>query len=277
MVPALSMLIVQQTGSSIRRHHSQRETLIGLGLNGIGRVAYLPDTPQVRGMIRKVQHLVRVKTFITEDDLNTFEGWLVYQRRDATLLTPEELEMWRRMYDEVRASSSAVPKVGKMKLSEPVPPGEYRYAVAFRDGANLWITVWVRRSPKGEFFVMMPRGNRDWDVHASYHLDGTKHIKSEGRKSAVRMGQRLDGVFRGNEHLIAFAGHGPKKVGAVCDPKAFSGVMEVPPGLLGPADGQVVIDFVEPNCEPLSWPNVVRQKVFKDAVPWVVIRIASSG
>jgi large subunit ribosomal protein L30 len=51
---------VEQTGSPIRRHHSQRETLIGLGLNRIGRVVELPDTPQTRGMIAKVRHLLRV-------------------------------------------------------------------------------------------------------------------------------------------------------------------------------------------------------------------------
>jgi large subunit ribosomal protein L30 len=51
---------VQQTGSPIRRVHQQRETLIGLGLNRIGRVRELPDTPQTRGMIAKVAHLVRV-------------------------------------------------------------------------------------------------------------------------------------------------------------------------------------------------------------------------
>jgi large subunit ribosomal protein L30 len=51
---------VEQTGSPIRRHHSQRETLIGLGLNRIGRVAEVPDTPAARGMIAKVAHLVRV-------------------------------------------------------------------------------------------------------------------------------------------------------------------------------------------------------------------------
>ncbi|MFL6796999.1 MAG: 50S ribosomal protein L30 [Xanthobacteraceae bacterium] len=51
---------VEQTGSAIRRHHSQRETLIGLGLNRIGRVAEVPDTPQTRGMLAKVKHLIRV-------------------------------------------------------------------------------------------------------------------------------------------------------------------------------------------------------------------------
>ncbi len=51
---------IEQTGSAIRREHGQRETLIGLGLNKIGRVAEVPDTPQSRGMISKVRHLVRV-------------------------------------------------------------------------------------------------------------------------------------------------------------------------------------------------------------------------
>jgi large subunit ribosomal protein L30 len=57
---AAKTIRVQQTGSSIRRRHDQKETLIGLGLNRIGRVAELPDTRETRGMIDKVRHLVRV-------------------------------------------------------------------------------------------------------------------------------------------------------------------------------------------------------------------------
>ena len=51
---------VRQTGSPIRRRHDQRETLVGLGLNRVGRVSDLPDTPATRGMIDKVKHLVSV-------------------------------------------------------------------------------------------------------------------------------------------------------------------------------------------------------------------------
>jgi large subunit ribosomal protein L30 len=51
---------IQQTGSPIRREASQRETLIGLGLNKIGRTKDVPNTPQTRGMIAKVRHLLRV-------------------------------------------------------------------------------------------------------------------------------------------------------------------------------------------------------------------------
>jgi large subunit ribosomal protein L30 len=51
---------VEQIGSPIRRRHDQRETLIGLGLNKIGRTVELKDNPSTRGMIAKVAHLVRV-------------------------------------------------------------------------------------------------------------------------------------------------------------------------------------------------------------------------
>jgi large subunit ribosomal protein L30 len=51
---------IEQTGSPMRRDHTQRETLVGLGLNKIGRSRELPDTPATRGMIHKVRHLVRV-------------------------------------------------------------------------------------------------------------------------------------------------------------------------------------------------------------------------
>ena len=57
---AAKTIKVEQIGSPIRRHHSQRSTLIGLKLNKIGRVSELKDTPAIRGMIAKVQHLVRV-------------------------------------------------------------------------------------------------------------------------------------------------------------------------------------------------------------------------
>jgi large subunit ribosomal protein L30 len=51
---------VQQIGSPIGRKSDQRATLIGLGLNKINRVSELEDTPSVRGMIAKVQHLVQI-------------------------------------------------------------------------------------------------------------------------------------------------------------------------------------------------------------------------
>ena len=54
-------LIVTQTGSAIRREAKQRATLCGLGLNKVGRTRELQDTPEVRGMIEKVKHMVKVE------------------------------------------------------------------------------------------------------------------------------------------------------------------------------------------------------------------------
>ena len=58
---AKNTVTVVQTRSAIGREGSQRKTLIGLGLNKIGRVRELEDTPAVRGMIKKVKHLVKVE------------------------------------------------------------------------------------------------------------------------------------------------------------------------------------------------------------------------
>ena len=52
---------IPQTGSPIRRDKTQRATLVGLGLNKMHRTVELDDTPEVRGMIRKVAHMVTVE------------------------------------------------------------------------------------------------------------------------------------------------------------------------------------------------------------------------
>ncbi|MDG1003976.1 MAG: 50S ribosomal protein L30 [Emcibacteraceae bacterium] len=54
-------LKVTQIGSPIRRTADQRATLIGLGLNKMHRTRELEDTPAVRGMIRKISHMVTVE------------------------------------------------------------------------------------------------------------------------------------------------------------------------------------------------------------------------
>lgn len=55
-------ITVTQTGSPIRRDYTQRQTLLGLGLKRIGQQSTLEDTPAVRGMVRKVAHLIEVSS-----------------------------------------------------------------------------------------------------------------------------------------------------------------------------------------------------------------------
>src|SRR5205807_8947496 len=83
---------------------------------------------------------------------------------------------WRcgRAFSTRRRSAVRPAPQSVMKL-QPVP-GEHRYAVAVREGSDLWLALWIRRSRKGEFFIMVPRGDRDWDVHTSYHLDGNADV-----------------------------------------------------------------------------------------------------
>jgi hypothetical protein len=162
-----------------------------------------------------------------------------------------------------------------MKL-RPVP-GEYKYAVAVREGGDLWVTLWVRRSWKGEFFIMIPRGDPSLDVHTSYHRDGALHMKSHDRKAfkSYRR-QPLTGVFRGSVDLGNYHGHGAESVGAICDATAFSGVVEVAPGVLGRAHGAVGVFLVEPGLEPPDYAlthEIVTQSVFRDVTPNVVITV----
>ena len=60
MAKAEKTFTIEQIGSPIRREATQRQTLIGLGLNKIRKQRTLKDTPEVRGMIEKIPHLVRV-------------------------------------------------------------------------------------------------------------------------------------------------------------------------------------------------------------------------
>jgi large subunit ribosomal protein L30 len=56
----MAKIKIKQTGSPIRRTKDQRATLIGLGLNKMHRVSELEDSPEVRGMIQKIRHMVEV-------------------------------------------------------------------------------------------------------------------------------------------------------------------------------------------------------------------------
>lgn len=215
--------------------------------------------------------------FISEDELKTFDGWLRYQAVDASTLAEKELAEWRSAFEDAKRRSAAAPKVGLMKL-QPVP-GEHRYAVAVREGGDLWLTLWVRRSRKGEFFVLHPMGDRDWNPHTSYHLDGTLHMKSHGRKVLPpKKSQPLTGPFSGSVDLGMRFGYSPTGIGAICDPTAFSGIVEVPSGVLGPKDGGIAVALVEPGLAPpdYTWGYDVTQRVFTDITPNVVITILKS-
>jgi hypothetical protein len=155
-------------------------------------------------------------------------------------------------------------------------PGEYQYAVAVRDGSHLWLVAVVRRSPKGEFFVSVPRADKDWKPHVSYHCYGTFHSKRYDRVGLEIQLPPLTSPFRGTANLGACNGaRDPKRIGQICKPQVYTDVIEVPLAALNSQDGTIVVDLVEPGCNPITWPfqHQVAQKTFKDAEPWVVVRV----
>lgn len=218
-----------------------------------------------------------MRDFISEDDLLTFEGWLRSQAVDISTTPTEELALWRRYYDETRKQALATPKVGL--ISHRPIRGEDRYAIAVKEDSDLWLALWMKRSPKGEFFVMIPVADRRWDPHTSYHLDGTIHNKSFRQKSVFqRQEQPLTDAFKGTVHLGIYGGYAPKSTGAVCEPSNFSGVVEIESGILGPRDGSIALDLVEPGCEPIShyFTRVFKHQVFKDTLPWIVVTVGQN-
>ncbi len=137
-----------------------------------------------------------MQEFISEDDLKTFEGWLRYQAVDAATATPDELAMWRGLFDELSKRSLATPKVGLMKLRSV--PGEHRYAVAVREGSDLWVTLWVRRSRKGRIFRhgAAPRSG----LGRSHKLSSRRHAAHEELRPNAQFAKTpaFDGKIPGN-------------------------------------------------------------------------------
>jgi hypothetical protein len=214
--------------------------------------------------------------YISEDDLNTYKGWLKYQGLELSTLNEEEAAEMRELFDRAVSTRAKARKVGRMKLMRP---GDSTYAIAIRDGSNLWLALWIRRSAKPEYFIFHPTTDGNWNPHSSLHKDGTFHLKSYDQLMLAPQRKQLPSAVKGTEHLGAYGGFGPKAVGAICDPADFTGVFEVPPGVLGPRNGILTVDLMEPGsgAEPLMHPaKEVARHLFNDAVPHVLVRVFRS-
>jgi hypothetical protein len=199
----------------------------------------------------------------------TFEGWLMNQKIDPESLSEEIRAPLRDEFERAQVRAEAL----RATTLNPGTTGGYHYAVAIEDGADLRVTLWIKRTLKGECVILQPRDGK-WDPHCTYHRDGRYHNKSFGMKSAVRRRQPID-QFKGVEHLGIFYGHStfvPK-----CDPSHYNPVMVVPPGILD--HGGVLVDVVEPGTSVSAIHReshrVFCEETYKDCSPWVVVAIAT--
>jgi len=209
-------------------------------------------------------------------DLDTFEGWLKHQQMDLQGQPEETVAIARIAFEKAKARREAARSA--VAFSQPCPVGEYRYAVAIGDGADLRLALVIRRSRKAECFILYPRDG-EWDPHSSYHHDGKYHQKSYGQKmGSVSQRQHLD-QFAGTEHLGSFLGFGT--AAPICDLANFTSVLKVPAGILGATHGCVLVDLVEPGVRsnPLHRDGlqIIHEATYVDCSPGVVIAIAASS
>jgi hypothetical protein len=164
---------------------------------------------------------------------------------------PMQVPFVVRMPAQVTISSASAGPASIEAMVMGSRPRDYQYAIAVRDGSDLWLVAVVRRSRnKGEFFVSVPRPkNPGWNPHVSYHRNGTFHSKRYDRIGLTSPCQPLNGKFRGTEHFGACNGaRDPKRIGIVCNRQNYTDVLEIPLVTLGSHDGTIVVDLVEPGC-----------------------------
>lgn len=208
------------------------------------------------------------------DYLDSFESWLNFQRFPSQLSADVELVL-RKEYETL--VEHFIEHDPTRWMRQQLKPGEHRYAVVIDDGQKRWVTLCVVRSPKGEYFILIPRDS-GWDPHSSYHLDGRYHHKSYGQVRASQQRQPLSG-FRGQEHLGSFMGHGTHM--AAYQPSNYTAALMVSIGVLSGLSGEVLIDLLAPGEQPSpvhrEFPNqqIVAERIFKDAAPWIAIAVRS--
>jgi len=164
---------------------------------------------------------------------------------------------------------------------------ERMFAVAIRDGEDLFLWIRIRRSEKGELFYMLQAGRKGdrplWDPHVSHHKDGNIHFKSFGKKRFSRKGQKPDADFRGTEAPIMtdIRSDDLRDFGVRCNPKEFCDVMEVPATLICPAnpmDTFVSVQATEPGgqADIADGCEILMQKEFNDATPVILVSVCAN-
>ncbi len=151
------------------------------------------------------------------------------------------------------------------------------YAVAIRDGNGLWLLARIRRSKSGIYFLMQ-RDTPDWNPHASHHQSGISQVRSYKWKYFETQKQKLDATFRGVATVFAMGiSPGEEDLYKIpCDTGKFDGVFEIPSELFHAGEPHTLVaDIIEPGmaAAPGPWVNIVGQKSFQDAEPWILVTL----
>ena len=151
------------------------------------------------------------------------------------------------------------------------------FAIGVDDGATFWIVLTVRRSAQGDVYVNFPRdATPGWKPHASYHASGQHHQKTFNQKVALQHRPKPDANSKGSENVVTtgLAMGEAQAIGLKRDPAEFDDSLHIPEAEISPEKYRtyVSVDLVEPAdlSRLTTKQNILRQAVFKDAIPWIV-------
>ncbi len=199
---------------------------------------------------------------------------MAYQAIDVPSLDEHELKEWRSDYD-ASCEAQRQRKTWTPRIRSSVK--DLLYAVAVRDASDLWLSLWVKRNSKSDYFVMFPRDEPGWDPHASYHSDGRLHQKSHDRKMLAFQRQIPGPGFKGTEQMqtTELDLESVRAVKARCDPSQFTGVLETPGEILLQGGHTIAVDLTEANGSAVAQPSsqIVFERRFSDAIPEVLLTI----
>ena len=159
----------------------------------------------------------------------------------------------------------------------PQPSEGAVYAVAIRNSDGLWLLARIRRSRSGIYFLMQ-RDPPGWNPHASYHQSGISQVRSYGWTHFRTQGQRPDATFRGVATVFSMAIPPGEEAlyKTPCDTGKFDDVFQIPKEQFLPGEPHTLVaDIVEPGmaAAPGPWRDIVVQKSFQDAVPWILVTL----
>jgi hypothetical protein len=157
------------------------------------------------------------------------------------------------LYDASTPARFGLKATGDNEMTAQTTQTQKRtFAVAVRDGADLFLVLTICRGPQGDVYVNFPRDHEpDWKPHSSYHASGQHHHKSFGHKPLVRHAQKPNASLTGTENVVTtgITSDEPRAGNTQCVASDFQEVFEIPLAALRPEKYHTMtsVDIAEPN------------------------------
>jgi hypothetical protein len=153
------------------------------------------------------------------------------------------------------------------------------YAVAVRDGHELFLCCRIRRTVTGDVYVLPPRPDPDWNPHVSYHASGHSHVRHDDHPYHVSHWQEPDANFQRTRHMstMGIAAGEPRLTNSPCKVEDYAEVFEISVSELRSEMYRTMlsVDLTESRGQPIIAPGarILRQVIFQDSMPWIMVTL----